>query len=222
MKTFTTLSALAMLAAASPVPGKPTGSTWWSGNNEVVSYVAEFDDVPAAFAGLPVALTGSLGPYDNLYYQNLQTLKPLVAPAGVPPFSAPNAIYYQIEQELSGGPKIYADYDDSITDHFNFKSFYFGCVVATQEAAATTPVSCTITITGFRNNQQVVTQDATFNVNIGTIEQNMEKVVLQGFGDVDAVTFATAAATGTKGTTAVTIDNLEYDVTLKEGKTYSY
>lgn len=66
-----------------------------------------------------------------------------------------------------------------------------------------------------------MTQDATFKVNLGTIEQNMEKVVLQGFGNVDAVTFATAVATGVEETSAVTFDNLEYDVYLKEGETYS-
>lgn len=50
----------------------------------------------------------------------------------------------------------------------------------------------------------------------------MEQVVLQGFGNVDAVTFATAVATVSEETTAVTFDNLEYDVYLKEGETYSY
>lgn len=47
---------------------------------------------------------------------------------------------------LDGTPMISANYEESTIDHFNAHSWYYGCVVATEETAASSPVSCNITV----------------------------------------------------------------------------
>lgn len=100
----------------------------------------------------------------------------------------------------------------------NFKSFYFGCVLSTQETADSAPLNCQVQIQGYRNQQQVASQVATFTTD--GLASSMDKVTLNsGFSNVDQVTFDTQGLNALLA--GVLLDNLAYDVHLKKGKTIS-
>ncbi|TKA51589.1 hypothetical protein B0A55_12553, partial [Friedmanniomyces simplex] len=168
--------------------------------------------------GLEVRPVTYLGPYNSLYF-NLNALDVGNGLAGVKPQSAPNVVAFDaIAAATEGDPSILADFDDSTVDSFNLQSFYFGCVVANAETAASVPVDCSITITGYRNGGEVASQDADFTTgSLLTLVANMDKVTLSSeFSNVDKVTFA---IDGVLDSTldAVLFDNFAYDVTLKQG-----
>jgi hypothetical protein len=128
MKFFTTAAGLALstLVAAAPAPGSPFSTKTVNGQ-QVVSYVAKFDDTNAGTAaGAPIRGLTPLGPYHNLYYDNLGVIPDGAAVAGLKPQSAPNVLAYDVVASLQGTQQIRADYDDSITDYFNFKSLVSG------------------------------------------------------------------------------------------------
>jgi hypothetical protein len=109
------------------------------------------------------------------------------------------------------------DYDDSTTSKFNFKSFYFGCVVSTQETLASLPLFCSIKITGYRNGKQVASQKADFRKPLLQLTANMAKVELNdGFCDVDRVTFDTTGGLIPQVLLAVLMDNFEYTTFSKK------
>jgi len=132
--------------------------------------------------------------------------------------SSPNVLAFDLVAQVQGQQKIYADYDDSITDFFNFKYLYFGCVLDSQETATSSPLGCTLITTGFRKGKQVASQSASFKAS--GLTTDMLRVDFKagnpGFSNVDAVSFAVSSA-GTSALTAVLIDNIGYDVHLKKG-----
>lgn len=108
------------------------------------------------------------------------------------------------------------DYDDSTTSHFDFRSFYFGCVVSTQETLASLPLSCSVQIKGWRNGKQVASQTADFRKPLLQLTANMAKVELNGdFCNVDRVTFDTQGLIP-QVLLAVLMDNFEYTTFAKQ------
>lgn len=107
-------------------------------------------------------------------------------------------------------PQLRTDYDDSNTSNFNFKSFYYGCVVSTQETLASVPLSCSVKINGYRNGKQVASQQADFQKPLLQLTADMTKVELNNdFCDVDRVTFDTDGLLS-EVLLAVLMDNFEY------------
>lgn len=130
--------------------------------------------------------------------------------AGLNAQSRPNVLAYDVVASLQGKHELRTDYDDSTTSSFDFKSFYFGCVVATQETLASLPLSCSVDITGYRNGKQVAFQKADFRKPLVQLTADMAKVELNdGFCDVDSVTFDTAGLIP-QVLLAVLMDNFEY------------
>jgi len=110
-------------------------------------------------------------------------------------------------------PRIYTDYDDSITDYFDLQSFYFGCVLATQETEAGVPVSCDVTVTGYKNQEQVASQTVSFAPGLLALSADMTEAQLRGFSDVDDVEFEVTGLNQVAA--ALLIDNVKYDAYLK-------
>lgn len=107
-------------------------------------------------------------------------------------------------------PQLRTDYDDSTTSYFDFKSFYFGCVVSTQETLASLPLSCSIDIKGYRNGKQVASQNARFQKPLLQLTADMTKVELNNdFCNVDRVTFDTNGLIESVLLAAL-MDNFEY------------
>ena len=131
--------------------------------------------------------------------------------AGLNPQSRPNVLAYDIVDSLRSAHELRTDYDDSTTSSFNFKSFYFGCVVTNVETLLSLPLSCSVKLTGYRNGEQVAFQEADFSTPLLQLTANMDKVELNnGFCDVDRVTFETAGGLVESVLAAVLMDNFEY------------
>lgn len=221
MKSVTSIVALglAVTCAAVPTTGDKPTKTWTASNGrEAVSYVSKFDNANAGLlANLPVRGFSPLGPYDNLYY-NLDNINVGNAVAGVKAQSAPNVLFFDaLSTTTQGTPAIYSDYDDSITDYFNFKYFYFGCVLTNALDVASAPTSCTLSATGYRNGKKVASQSFDFEPT-GVLVSTMTKATLnKNFANVDKVTFANNDLVANTAE-AVLMDNFSYDVYLKKGK----
>ena len=137
--------------------------------------------------------------------------------AGLNAQSRPNVLAYDIVDTLRGAHELRTDYDDSTTSNFNFKSFYFGCVLPTQETLASLPLSCSVQVTGYRNGKQVASQKADFRKPLLQLTANMAKVELNdGFCDVDRVSFDTTGGLIPEVLTAVLMDEFEYTTFSKQ------
>ncbi|KAK3659483.1 hypothetical protein LTR56_001373 [Elasticomyces elasticus] len=221
MYAASALATLALGAVSVAAYGEQPTSSWKGSNGAtVVSYLTKFDNVEAGLIGsLPVRPISPLGPYNSLSF-NLNALNVGQGLAGVKPQSAPNVVSFDATfQPLEGEPSFTSDFDDSIVDSFNFKSFYFGCVLTNVETAASLTDDCSIHITGYRNGKEVASQDGTFDDGslLPSASAAMDKVTLNsGFKNVDKVTFA---INGVLDSTldAALLDNFSYDVTLKKG-----
>ncbi|KAK5692334.1 hypothetical protein LTR17_025384 [Elasticomyces elasticus] len=221
MYATSALATLALGAVSVAAYGEQPTSSWKGSNGAtVVSYLTKFDNVAAGLLGsLPVRPVTPLGPYNSLSF-NLNTINVGQGVAGVKPQSAPNVVTFDaIFKATEGEPSFTSDFDDSIVDSFNFKSFYFGCVVTNAETAASVTDDCSIHITGYRDGKEVASQDGKFDdgaLLVG-VSATMDKVTLNsGFKNVDKVTFA---INGVLDSTldAALLDNFSYDVTLKKG-----
>ena len=99
-------------------------------------------------------------------------------------------------------------------------------MVTNAETAASTPVACTVTAIGFRNQKQVATQSVDFNpgglLGVASLSANMVKAQLSSqFANVDRVEFS---ANDLLASTldAVLMDNFAYDVYVKKGESVQY
>lgn len=100
--------------------------------------------------------------------------------AGVKPQSAPNVVSFDaIAAATEGEPSIFSDFDDSNAESFTLKSFYFGCIITNAETLASVPVDCTINITGYRNGEQVASQEADLDTGV------LETLVAKGQGHAE-------------------------------------
>jgi hypothetical protein len=131
--------------------------------------------------------------------------------AGLNAQSRPNVLAYDIVDTLRSAHELRTDYDDSTTTSFNFKSFYFGCVVTNVETLLSLPLSCSVKLTGYRNGKQIAFQQADFRTPLLQLTANMNKVELNtGFCDVDRVVFETAGGVVESVLSAVLMDDFEY------------
>ncbi|EMC95995.1 hypothetical protein BAUCODRAFT_512714 [Baudoinia panamericana UAMH 10762] len=206
------------MTAAAPLPDKDDISTGYSNNQEVISYVTKFDNIQNAglLADLPVRGVTSLGPYNSLDFLHLNVINVGEGAVGLIPQSAPNVLAYDVIAAAQGPQTITSVFDDSIVDYWNFKSFFFGCVLASQETVASVPDTCTIQITGYKNEVQVASQKATFTAD--GLEDQMHQVFLNNdFENIDTVEFDTVGLLDST-LDAVLFDNLCYDVYIVEGE----
>jgi hypothetical protein len=135
---------------------------------------------------------------------------------GVTPKSPPNAVAYSplsaiTKQHL---PTITADYEGSITESFDLKSFFWGCGGATAEGVVNLPRSCQLTVTGYRGGNLVATQPFKFTPD-NPIKAAMTKATLnKKFVKLDTVRFATTSLDA--GITVATgFDNVIYTTCAK-------
>ncbi|KAL6716072.1 hypothetical protein ACLMJK_007034 [Lecanora helva] len=115
---------------------------------------ASFDDLPA------IPEEGRLSPvgiYQQISYENFDLSDPAIAVAGVRPHSTPNYIFGVGTASSPAAQTVV--YKDSPLRSLSLKSLYYGCQTNLGQAAASVPVSCTITATGFRAGKQVAKQD---------------------------------------------------------------
>lgn len=200
MMNFIVLTAIATLAAAAPTNtltypatgnGSPQPGTQSKGT--ATHYEATFDDLQPVAGGL-VSLT-AVGPYDGLDYQGINLISLGLGGtivAGVIPNSSPNVGAYDIKTALTEGqPTVTTQYSGSVTDKFDFSNFYFGCVIATQETAASLPSACNITVTGYRASVQVAQQSFEFNPGLLAVTAPLAEAALgEEFKGIDTAKFA--------------------------------
>ncbi|KAI2475003.1 hypothetical protein Ptr902_07505 [Pyrenophora tritici-repentis] len=135
--------ASALVAATSALPNAIA-----PGYYSAYQQLACFDSL----TGPPVALT-QIGQYFDLYFQGIYLVPTFNLPIqpGVKPNTPSNMAGFNLINlaTLNGPPTISTEKADSNVDFFDLESFYYGCVIPTQETVASLPVSCDITVTGF-------------------------------------------------------------------------
>lgn len=182
-------------------------------------YEATFDDLNAPVGGL-VDLQ-EVGPYDGLDYVGINVIKLGLGGtviAGVRPESQDQVGVYTARNLLLNGdtPTITTQYPGSVTDTFDFQQFYFGCVVATAETAASVPISCTVKVQGYKASNEVAEQDFYFTPDNPIVSDLMLASLGSKFIGVDEVKFSTLytdsdALSGVVGAAGATIlDSLSY------------
>lgn len=127
------------------------------------------------------------------------------------PESSPNVGAYSARSQLldNSTPVITTNYAGSVTDTFDFQRFYFGCVAATAEAIASTPLSCTVKVQGYRASNEVAEQEFEFSPGLLQLTVDMVEATLNDdFKGVDTVTFTTDYSI--PGAGATLLDSLSY------------
>lgn len=135
--------------------------------------------------------------------------KPSNALPGVNSVSQPNrALYNVITSPSAVNPPSIATSQVC----YQLQSFYFGCSLSDAQGAATAPVACTVTLTGFDgNNKQVGSQSFSFTPT-GAVTSNMQLAKVTKIPKTKLIDFSTAvASTALGGNTVVTLfDNVTY------------
>lgn len=161
--------------------------------------------------------------YQDIFFQGFEVFIAGVAGAtsdlpGVEPQSPPNLITYGtlgIATIDQGTPELTVVYPDTTIDHFSFFSFFYGCVLSTEETVLGMPQPCTVTVTGIdKNGMQVAQQAFEFNTNGGLSEQMVE-AKLVGFTGLQSAIFSTSASLAglpENATTATVADTFNYTV----------
>ena len=127
--------------------------------------------------------------------------------AGVIPKSSPNTGAFGATTILTQGqPKLVTT--STTTKAFDFKQFYFGCVAGTVESVASAPVSCTITVTGFKSGKKVATQAFKYSPGIAVTSPMKSATLSAAFKGIDEATFSTSYSVSAGGATL--LDNLSY------------
>lgn len=167
------LASTAILAAASALT---QAKTWYS-----LEQLARFDNAD----GLPLIAASPIGIYLDIFWQGMSLAQTggLQNLAIVVPNSPPNVAAYSaldLATVQQGQPSMMTNYADSTVDHFDLKSFYYGCSSASQASVAAVPVSCTVTIKGYADDaarQLVATQSFAFTVGSGTLLQTSAQML---------------------------------------------
>lgn len=125
--------------------------------------------------------------------------------------STPNTAAYSYRGNVLNGPAevTIQSGKPGAAKSFKLKRLYFGCVGATAESAASTPISCTITITAFKNNVQVDSAQSTFTRSALPVSPLKQFDLPASFKSSDMIRFATKGLVKTL-TTATLIDNVQY------------
>lgn len=95
------------------------------------------------------------------------------------------------------------------TLYFALQSFYFGCVLSTEESLASAPTTCSITVTGSRSGKTVAGPESFTFTPDNALLADMEKVSFNGaWAAVDQVTITNTGALATAQ--GVLFDNVKY------------
>jgi hypothetical protein len=217
-KLFTAGTALLAVASALPSspakgsqPKSPAQPTYFAIDQE-----ARFENAQ----GLPGVAAAPINIYLDIFWQGfaLAISGGLQNIAGVIPQSPANAAVFSntdVPTLLQGGAAMITTYDDSTVDHFDMKSFYYGCVLATKASIASVPISCTITIKGYYDNeatQLAGQQNYNFATKpLQTSQQMNYAVVPTSFRNLKRVNFEVSDS----GLVAAVIDTVHYIVYQK-------
>ncbi|KAE9968119.1 hypothetical protein EG328_004650 [Venturia inaequalis] len=200
--------ALAALTAAAPLDAPKTSTA-----PAQTKYEATFDDLSSLTQN--VALQ-EVGPYDGLDYKGIDLISlglDGTIVAGVTPRTYPNAgVYLPVSGVLDGAPSITTQYEGSVTDTFDFEGFWFGCIGMSVEAVASAPLSCDVTVAGFKASLEVARQTFSFKYNVLTdlLTAPMVKAKLSNaFKGIDSATFSTEYDV-TNAVGATLLDSLRY------------
>lgn len=146
--------------------------------------------------GIPVVAAAPINIYQDILWNGMSLVQTpgTTGTPGVQSNSPPNYAAYSaldlatVEQ---GQPSMRVNYADSTIDHFDLKSFYYGCVVASQVSLLGIPTACTITVTAYSDADganQVATQS--FNYKAGALTTQMQLATLgKGFTGVKKIDF---------------------------------
>jgi hypothetical protein len=131
--------------------------------------------------------------------------------------SPPNAAAFStldVATVAQGQPSMTVNYSDSTIDHFDLKSFFFGCVLATQVSILGKPISCTVTVKGYKDvGKKELAGSQTFSFDAGLLQTQAQMVKADvkygyGFEGVKHVDFFVSQP----ATTAAVIDTVSYVV----------
>jgi hypothetical protein len=160
----------AILATASAL----TQSKSWN----ALDQLARFDNIQ----GVPVLAVGPINEYLDIYWQGMS----LVETGGIQNIaiiSANSPSNYAAFSALDtatatqGQPSMMANYPDSTIDHFDLKSFYYACALASQASVVGVPQACTITIKGYADdNAQKLMATQSFSYKVDTLQLSSQMV----------------------------------------------
>lgn len=175
---------------------------------------SQFDNDP----GVPVLAVGPINIYLDILWKGMSLVETSASNTqdlpGVIPNSPPNCAAFgtgDTATALQGTPEMTAVYDDSTISNFTLGSFFYGCVLGSEESLAGDPMSCTISLAGFNSGgKRVASQDFSFVAD--GLEQQMIEAHPVGFTQVQYVTFSIQAP---NATLAALIDSVIYTVFSK-------
>ena len=99
----------------------------------------------------------------------------------VVPHSLPNVIVTGFEQQaVNGTPSLTILYSGSTIKSFDLHYFWFGCALNSVEGVVSTATQCTVTVAGFRDNQEVADASFTFSPPAGDLAVPMTQAVMPG------------------------------------------
>jgi len=106
------------------------------------------------------------------------------------------------------------NYEDSTIDHFDLRSFYYGCAAGLQNGAASLPLTCTVTATGKnRAGKQVAKQSFKFQTNGGLRQQQNKATLNKSFVNLGSVEFTTTTGNAVTDLAVATVmDTVDYTV----------
>jgi hypothetical protein len=153
----------------------------------------QFETAP----GLPALAVAPINLYLDIFWNGMslvETINPLVtgvvanSPLNYAAFSTLDVATVQ-----QGQPAMTVNYADSTVDHFDLKSFYYGCALGSEASVAGVPLPCMITVRGYSDyngEDLVATQNFDYKVGFLQLQTQMQKAVLSsGFKGVKKVEF---------------------------------
>ena len=136
-----------------------------------------------------------MGTYQDISYPNFDLSNPLLAVAGV----LPQGKIYIFGAGSSASPAaVTTSYTGSEVTSFALESLYYGCQTNLGQAAASIPVKCTITATGYRAGKVVALQEFSFTPAKGLQVPLAFGKFTSAFNNLQTVTYAQSPATGTE------------------------
>lgn len=155
----------------------------------------QFDTLPA------IPEEGRLSPvgiYLNISYMSFDVSQPAVAAAGLIPQSKPNYIFGVGTATSPSAMTI--SYPGSKVKSFALSSLYYGCQTDLAQAAASVPVACNITATGFKagSSKPVAVQVFAFSPSPGLTAPLAFGTFEAAFQGLENVTYAQSPTTLTE------------------------
>ena len=168
--------------------------------------------------GTPVVAVGPINIYLDILWKGMSLVETSASSTqdlpGVIPNSPPNCAAFapgDTATTLQGTPEMTAVYDDSTISNFTLDSFFYGCVLGSEESEAGDPMSCTITLTGFSSSgKQIAKQDFSFAAD--GLQQQMIEAFPKDFIQVQYITFIIQAP---NATLAALIDSVSFNLFSK-------